>query len=174
MTKCNTREEAEALFKAYDDAELLYTSSAFLPETVKEQRAVNLINAREKLINALITPNSVKSGDHLRIAREFLLWKVPRGDSLTWGSGEDARLTVRQVEELSTLIAEILAPRRTRGLRWEVLQEGEKVCIQDDDFKHDARLYINGDFGDMEERMTYAKLVAGMLNTHNDPPWKKL
>lgn len=39
-----------------------------------------------------------------------------------------------------------------------------RVYIQDDDFAHDARLYVNGDFYDMEQELFYADKVADMLN----------
>jgi hypothetical protein len=39
-----------------------------------------------------------------------------------------------------------------------------RVYIQDDNFEHDARLYINGDFYDKESEIAYAERVASCLN----------
>lgn len=39
-----------------------------------------------------------------------------------------------------------------------------RVFIQDDNFEYDARLYINGDFYDMESEMNYANAIAEVLN----------
>lgn len=39
-----------------------------------------------------------------------------------------------------------------------------RVFIQDDNFKYDARLYINGDFPDHQSTLDYAKAIAEILN----------
>lgn len=39
-----------------------------------------------------------------------------------------------------------------------------RVYIQDDNFEYDARLYINGDFPDIESQEKYAKAIAKVLN----------
>lgn len=44
-----------------------------------------------------------------------------------------------------------------------------RVFVESDDFTHDVRLYINGDFGSQEERLAYANGIAGALN-HPLPP----
>lgn len=40
----------------------------------------------------------------------------------------------------------------------------EKVYIQDEDFTHDARLYLNGDFQDRAQELEYIKTVIEKLN----------
>lgn len=39
-----------------------------------------------------------------------------------------------------------------------------RVYIQDDNFEYDARLYINGDFPDIETQLEYANQIARILN----------
>ena len=39
-----------------------------------------------------------------------------------------------------------------------------RVYIQDDNFEYDARLYINGDFPDIETQLEYANAIARILN----------
>lgn len=39
-----------------------------------------------------------------------------------------------------------------------------RVYIQDDNFEYDARLYINGNFYDIELQERYAKAIAEVLN----------
>ena len=42
--------------------------------------------------------------------------------------------------------------------------EDGRVYIQDDNFEYDARLYIDGDFLDIELQERYAKAIAEVLN----------
>lgn len=42
-----------------------------------------------------------------------------------------------------------------------------RVFIQDDNFEYDARLYINGDFPDLESQERYAQAIADILNDWN-------
>lgn len=42
-----------------------------------------------------------------------------------------------------------------------------RVYIQDDNFEYDARLYINGDFYDLELQEKYADAIADILNEAN-------
>lgn len=46
------------------------------------------------------------------------------------------------------------------------ITEDGRVYIQDDNFEYDARLYIDGDFYDIELKERYAKAVAEVLNEH--------
>jgi hypothetical protein len=39
-----------------------------------------------------------------------------------------------------------------------------RVYIQDDNFEYDARLYIDGDFYDLELQERYANAIAEVLN----------
>ena len=39
-----------------------------------------------------------------------------------------------------------------------------RVYIQDDNFEYDARLYIDGDFPDIETQLEYANQIARILN----------
>lgn len=43
-----------------------------------------------------------------------------------------------------------------------------RVFIQDDNFTFDARLYINGDFYDLESQTAYAEEIAKVLNQANE------
>lgn len=50
-------------------------------------------------------------------------------------------------------------------MRWTVdVTDDKRVYIQDDDFSYDARLYINGNFSDLDEQIMYANSVADSLN----------
>ena len=40
--------------------------------------------------------------------------------------------------------------------------------IEDQNFEYDARLYINGDFLDMELKLRYAQAIADILNQANE------
>ena len=44
-----------------------------------------------------------------------------------------------------------------------------RVFVQSDDFTHDVRLYIDGDFGGYEERLAYADGIADALNRSLPP-----
>ena len=50
---------------------------------------------------------------------------------------------------------------------WTVLQMvgGERVTgLYSDDFEHDVRLIIDGDFGSAEDKLNYAKWMRDVLN----------
>lgn len=44
-----------------------------------------------------------------------------------------------------------------------------RVFLGSDDFTHDVRLYIDGDFADQGEKLDYAKSIADQLNTAPQP-----
>ncbi len=56
---------------------------------------------------------------------------------------------------------------RERG-PWVARQErdGERfdTFVESEDFTHDVRLYVNGDFADDEQAMAYAREIARRLN----------
>lgn len=43
------------------------------------------------------------------------------------------------------------------------------VWVASDDFEHDVRLYVNGDFESQEQRIAYAKRIAEQLNAPPAP-----
>ncbi len=45
----------------------------------------------------------------------------------------------------------------------------EKVFVESDDFTHDVRLYVNGDFADEWQKLQYAQQIARMLNAFKLP-----
>lgn len=47
-----------------------------------------------------------------------------------------------------------------------------RVYVESDDFTHDVRLYVDGDFAGKEERMSYAKQIATRLNATPPQPSK--
>ena len=53
---------------------------------------------------------------------------------------------------------------------WTVgVSADERVYLQDDDFTHDVRLYVNGDFVNKEQEIKYASMLARKLNgTYKD------
>ena len=49
--------------------------------------------------------------------------------------------------------------------KWKVgYEKQEGVFIESSDFKHDCRLYINGDFGSIDDEKEYAQNIADRLN----------
>lgn len=44
-----------------------------------------------------------------------------------------------------------------------------RTFIESDDFTHDVRLYVDGDFGSQEERLEYAEEIANRLNAYKSP-----
>ena len=49
--------------------------------------------------------------------------------------------------------------------QWAVGRTNDgRIYIQDDNFEYDARLYINGDFLDVELAERYAQAIADILN----------
>lgn len=63
------------------------------------------------------------------------------------------------------------APVQERG-PWRARVTGEehpRTFIESDDFTHDVRLYVDGDFADKEQRMAYAQEISRRLNQHNAP-----
>lgn len=63
------------------------------------------------------------------------------------------------MSDLKFTTAGDLIPKWTVG----VTDDG-RVYIQDDDFTYDARLYIDGDFSDLESQLAYAMKLAESLN----------
>jgi len=54
--------------------------------------------------------------------------------------------------------------QRERG-PWKAITTSDKrAAVESDDFTHDVRLYVDGDFADMDQRMSYARAVATALN----------
>lgn len=43
--------------------------------------------------------------------------------------------------------------------------DGEQVFVQSDDFNHDVRMYISGDFVKVEDKLLYAEEIAKRLNS---------
>ena len=44
-------------------------------------------------------------------------------------------------------------------------QDGKRVFVESDTFTHDVRLYIDGDFEDISQKLDYATEIAQRLNT---------
>lgn len=42
----------------------------------------------------------------------------------------------------------------------------DRVFIESDDFTHDVRLYVDGDFGSVEDKIEYAEDIARRLNAN--------
>jgi hypothetical protein len=57
-----------------------------------------------------------------------------------------------------------------KNAMWTVgVSADERVYLQDDDFTHDVRLYVNGDFENKEQEIKYASMLARKLNgTYKD------
>ena len=53
---------------------------------------------------------------------------------------------------------------------WRVVtqhaNDGGKTYLESDDFTHDARLYVNGDFATKEDCELYAMAIMEVLNSH--------
>ena len=48
---------------------------------------------------------------------------------------------------------------------WTVgVSTDQKVYLENDDFTHDVRLYVNGDFENKEQEIKYASVLARKLN----------
>lgn len=58
---------------------------------------------------------------------------------------------------------------------WHAVAEHDNpvtgVWIESDDFAHDVRLYVNGDFADQGQRLAYAKRIADCLMNDWDEGW---
>lgn len=52
---------------------------------------------------------------------------------------------------------------------WSADIEGENVFLQSENFEHDVRLYVNGDFYSLTEKLEYAHGVAATLNAAAAP-----
>lgn len=53
---------------------------------------------------------------------------------------------------------------------WAAGYSDGKVFVESEDFTHDVRLYVDGDFGSTDNRKKYAEEIARRLNdwqTHN-------
>jgi hypothetical protein len=53
---------------------------------------------------------------------------------------------------------------------WNVGIEGVSVFLQSEDFEHDVRLYVNGDFIDLAQKIKYAELICLRLNSAEPKP----
>ncbi|SCU75590.1 hypothetical protein CNECB9_2370164 [Cupriavidus necator] len=47
---------------------------------------------------------------------------------------------------------------------WKARHDNGKVFVESDDFTHDVRLYVNGDFASLEQKLAYAEEIARRLN----------
>lgn len=47
---------------------------------------------------------------------------------------------------------------------WSARQDGPKTFVESDDFTHDVRLYVDGDFATPAEKLSYAAEIARRLN----------
>jgi hypothetical protein len=74
----------------------------------------------------------------------------------------------------ATLAAEAEAKEVDERGHWNARQQGDNhvkgVFVESDDFTHDVRLYVNGDFANMEQRLAYADEIAKRLNAWNGMP----
>lgn len=63
--------------------------------------------------------------------------------------------------------AQMAAPDADKG-PWEAgVADDGRVFLQSDDFTHDVRLYIDGDFRDQAERWKYAQSILASLSASN-------
>ena len=51
--------------------------------------------------------------------------------------------------------------------RWVADSYMEEVYVQDNDFTHDGRLHISGDFEDLRAKIKYAEMIADRLNKYD-------
>lgn len=49
--------------------------------------------------------------------------------------------------------------------KWRHGQDNGRVYVESDDFTHDVRLYVNGDFASNEQKLAYAAEIASRLNS---------
>lgn len=54
------------------------------------------------------------------------------------------------------------------AVRW---RDG-RVVIESDDFTHDVALVVTGDFADIEQKISYAQMIAERLNAATVPQEK--
>lgn len=52
---------------------------------------------------------------------------------------------------------------------WKVNRDARGTYVESGDFTHDVRLYVNGDFRDLEQRVAYAEEIAKRLNKYSPP-----
>jgi hypothetical protein len=75
----------------------------------------------------------------------------------------------REMERLQRELAEVRAGMPDKG-PWryrhfpEAQQRDHRCFVESDDFAHDVRLYISGDFADDEQRAAYGYALAARLN----------
>jgi len=66
-------------------------------------------------------------------------------------------------------------PAQGEVVAWRAVAEHNDpvtgVWIESDDFAHDVRLYVNGDFADQGQRLAYAKRIADCLMNDWDEGW---
>jgi hypothetical protein len=53
---------------------------------------------------------------------------------------------------------------------WQVGHDTKEVFIWSEDFYHDVRLYVNGDFATYDDKLEYAKDIARRLNRLDEQP----
>lgn len=97
--------------------------------------------------------------------------------SAVFAAVERANNNERSIEDSADeILALIEADRKRRGGLvdrgpWKagVNSIDARVFLGSDDFTHDVRLYIDGDFADQGEKLDYAKSIADQLNTAPHP-----
>lgn len=73
------------------------------------------------------------------------------------------RLSTPQIYDEMSTPDEPVQPIQERG-PWTARQDGVKTFIESDDFTHDVRLYVDGDFASQEQKLAYATEIARRLN----------
>ena len=76
-------------------------------------------------------------------------------------------LNIDDTEALNTIVERVRLNEEKSGrpLRWYVpYRKINLVCIYDNDYTHDAKLTIDGDFANLAERLNYAQDIVDKLN----------
>lgn len=97
-------------------------------------------------------------------------WKMQKGSRIVAGEGEtdaEALSSIRsrigmgpdeRLADAGPWVAGRCGPRRGDD------DADDRVYLQSEDFTHDVRLYVDGDFAGVEDRLAYAEALAARMN----------
>lgn len=71
-------------------------------------------------------------------------------------------------KEIAALEEMLTRHRAQEHGQWSLVSHEDRVSLQSDDFSHDVRLYVNGDFRDRGQEILFAEGVQKVLNTDLD------
>ncbi len=106
--------------------------------------------------------------DEVVDGRSTTYWKMEKGNHVIGAHGDtdaEALSRIRHKAGLTPVLGIDDAGPWTAGLD----AAGKRAFLQSEDFSHDARLYVSGNFGGVDDELEYARALALRMNAMPSP-----